>query len=159
MKTLVCLAALLSFVGIDVAAARVRVIMQTENRSVSALARVSYKTAAPAARKPAAKSKARRKARKAAPRKTIVARRALVTKAAPARRQIAMRDDSPTSAPDHPGWFKAPGRAGYGMSNGKSETMLGLYTRPERPDLPGPQIYHTEPRGAAGVSLSLKLGH
>jgi len=159
MKTLVGLIALLSLVGVDAAVARVQTVMQTgHGGAVQAMARVSYRAPAPGVRQASVKQKVRRKGRRAAPRKVLVTRRALPSRPAE-KRTLALRDDQAAGAPSQPGWFKAPGRAGYGVSKGGTETMVGLYTRPERPDLPGPQIYHTEPRGAAGVSLSLKLGH
>lgn len=174
MKTLISLIAVLSLAGADLAAARVRTVMKTGNGGgVQALARVSYKTTTPKAatpqgaapkakagvRKASARSKVRRKARRAAPKAVLAARRTTPAAKAAPKRTLALRDDTPTGAPDHPGWFKAPGKAGYGVSKGGTETMVGLYTRPQRPDIPGPQMYEREGRGAAGVSLSLKLGH
>jgi hypothetical protein len=74
-------------------------------------------------------------------------------------RTLAMMQD-PSGPPDHPGWFKSHDEAGWGFSQGHTETVVGLYKRPYEPQLPGPQIYHDpEGRGAAGVSISLKLGH
>ncbi len=168
MKTLTGLIALIGLMGADVAVARVQTVMKTgRNGGVEAIARVSYRTPAaqssvrkPGVRKAAVhkaslKRKTSRKARRPLLRTTTV-----VAKANPAeKRTVAFHDDAITVAPDRPGWFKAPDRAGYGVSKGGAETMVGLYTRPERPDLPGPELYQHEGRGAAGVSLSLKLGH
>ena len=61
----------------------------------------------------------------------------------------------------HSGWFQSETekQAGWGSSQGGAQTLVGVYQRPAQPDIPGPQIYHTpESRGAAGLSLSLKLG-
>lgn len=58
-----------------------------------------------------------------------------------------------------PGWFKQGKEAGMGFAQGGGRTMVGVYQRPAPPDIPGPQTLHDpEGRGAAGVSLSLKLG-
>jgi len=157
MKTLVCLIALLSLASADAGAATVRTATPANKGSVRTLATVNHKATPATVRKASVKQKVRRKARRAPPKRILVTRRALPSK--PVKRTVALRDDTAMSAPDHPGMFKAPGRAGLGVSRGGTETMVGLYTRPEHPDLPGPQIYHNEPRGAAGVSLSLKLGH
>ncbi len=61
----------------------------------------------------------------------------------------------------HSGWFQSEKdkSAGWGSSQDGTQTVLGVYQRPAHPDIPGPQIYHNpESRGAAGLSLSLKLG-
>ena len=79
-------------------------------------------------------------------------------KPAASRRPVAFQQDA-SAPPDQPGWFKTRDEAGWGFSQGRAQTMVGLYKRPERPDLPGPQIYHHEGDGAAGVAISLKLGH
>jgi hypothetical protein len=76
-----------------------------------------------------------------------------------AKRASYAHSEEASGAPSRPGWFKSDGREGYGVSHSGAETMVGLYTRPSEPDLPGPKIYHEEPRGAAGLSVSLKLGH
>ena len=66
-------------------------------------------------------------------------------------------------APSSPGFYKSEKdrEAGWGFRQGGLHTVVGLYQRPVEPgDIPGPQIYHTpEGRGAAGLSLSFKLGH
>ena len=65
-------------------------------------------------------------------------------------------------APTSPGFYRSEKdrEAGWGFHDGGVHTVVGLYQRPaEAGDIPGPQIYHTpEGRGAAGLSLSLKLG-
>ncbi len=67
--------------------------------------------------------------------------------------QVADNDDS------RDGWFKSGHEAGWGVSQGSSQMVAGIYQRPQQPDIPGPQTLHTpEGRGAAGLSLSLKLG-
>jgi hypothetical protein len=67
--------------------------------------------------------------------------------------RVADNDDSKD------GWFKSRREAGWGVSQGSAQMVAGLYQRPENPDIPGPQTLHTpEGRGAAGLSLSLKLG-
>ena len=61
----------------------------------------------------------------------------------------------------HSGWFQSEKekQAGWGSSQGGAQTVVGFYQCPAEPDIPGPQIYHNpEGRGAAGLSLSLKLG-
>ena len=65
------------------------------------------------------------------------------------------------SLPSHPGWFRSEKdkEAGWGVHDGRTQTLVGVYQRPPQPDIPGPQTYHTaEGRGAAGLSLSFKLG-
>ena len=67
--------------------------------------------------------------------------------------RVADNDDS------RDGWFKSRHEAGWGVSQGSTQMVAGLYQRPQQPDIPGPQTQHTqEGRGAAGLSLSLKLG-
>ncbi len=65
-------------------------------------------------------------------------------------------------APTTPGFYQSEKdrEAGWGFHDGGVHTVVGLYQRPaEAGDVPGPQIYHNpEGRGAAGLSLSLKLG-
>lgn len=79
--------------------------------------------------------------------------------ASSARRPIALSGE-PSGPSEHRGWFKSHDEAGWGFTEGRTETVVGLYKRPEQPDLPGPQIYHgPEGRGAAGLAISLKLGH
>ncbi len=68
--------------------------------------------------------------------------------------ELVRADDGDTS---RSGWFKSRRQAGWGVSDGGAQTMVGFYQRPARPDIPGPQMYH-EGQGAAGLSLSLKLG-
>lgn len=68
-------------------------------------------------------------------------------------------EDAATGPSEHPGWFKARHEAGWGFSNDRATTVVGLYQRPGKPDgLPQNPIYHQDSRGAAGVSLSFKLG-
>ncbi len=67
-----------------------------------------------------------------------------------------VRDDSGDG--ERSGWFKASNQAGWGMSQGGAQTVVGLYQRPSPPDIPGPQVSPAEGRGAAGLSLSVKLG-
>ena len=70
--------------------------------------------------------------------------------------------DQPAGAPSSPGFYRSEKdrEAGWGFHDGGMHTVVGLYQRPaEAGDIPGPQIYHTpEGRGAAGLSLSFKLG-
>lgn len=74
-----------------------------------------------------------------------------------AHRTFVASDDVAPGA--QPGWFKQGQEAGLGFAQGGGRTMVGLYQRPAPPDIPGPQTLHDpEGRGAAGVSLSLKLG-
>jgi len=76
--------------------------------------------------------------------------------AAPVRTYAA---NDVAGAAGQPGWFKSDHEAGWGMRDGGTRTVVGLYQRPAQPGIPGPQIYHDpEGRGAAGLSLSLKLG-
>ena len=63
-------------------------------------------------------------------------------------------DGSPRGA----GFIKDKTRAGWGWQGHKSETVLGVYRRPDDPSVPGPDMYH-EGKGAAGVSMSIQLGH
>ena len=77
----------------------------------------------------------------------------------PPRQPVAYNPDDNSGPSNHPGWFKTHDRAGWGVDRDGTQTMVGLYKRPETPDLPGPQIYHDESRGAAGIALSVPLGH
>ena len=63
-------------------------------------------------------------------------------------------DDSPRGA----GFIKDKSRAGWGWRGHKSETVLGVYRRPDDPSVPSTDMYH-EGKGAAGVSMSIQLGH
>ena len=59
---------------------------------------------------------------------------------------------------DHPGWLKDKDHAGWGWSDGRTETVMGLYHRNPRPDfIPNGDLIQGG-RGAAGVAVSLKLG-
>ena len=70
--------------------------------------------------------------------------------------------DDEAGSPSSPGFYKSEKdkEAGWGFQQGGMHTVVGLYQRPaEAGDVPGPQTYHTpEGRGAAGLSLSFKLG-
>ena len=69
--------------------------------------------------------------------------------------------DSDADTSGRAGWFKSERdrQAGWGMRQGATQTVVGVYQRPPQPGIPGPQTYHTpEGRGAAGLSLSFKLG-
>jgi len=75
--------------------------------------------------------------------------------------EIRRAADTDAEASDRSGWFKSEKdrEAGWGIHRGGSQTVVGLYQRPPQPDIPGPQTYHSpEGRGAAGLSLSFKLG-
>ncbi len=63
-----------------------------------------------------------------------------------------------TSPPEGVGFIKDHDRGGYGVKKGRDEAVLGLYRRPPDPNLPTPTMYE-EGKGAAGVSMSIKLGH
>jgi hypothetical protein len=60
--------------------------------------------------------------------------------------------------PGHPGLFKSRDSAGLGFDNGHTDAIVGLYKRPDHPDIPDNQVYRHDSRGAAGLSLSFKLG-
>jgi hypothetical protein len=60
--------------------------------------------------------------------------------------------------PGQPGLFKSKDSAGWGFDDGREKTVLGLYKRPDHPDIPDNQVYRHDGRGAAGLSLSFKLG-
>jgi hypothetical protein len=66
-------------------------------------------------------------------------------------------DDTVTPPSGEPGWIKDNDSAGWGVSEGRSQTVLGGYIRPQGPQLPGPDIRH-DGHDAAGVSVSVKLG-
>ncbi len=69
--------------------------------------------------------------------------------------------DADADASGRAGWFRSERdrQAGWGMRQGATQTVVGFYQRPSQPGIPGPQTYHTpEGRGAAGLSLSFKLG-
>jgi hypothetical protein len=66
-------------------------------------------------------------------------------------------DDQILPDADHPGWLRDKDHAGWGWSQGRSETVMGVYRRPAEPNLPGPDIV-PDSRGAAGVSVNIKLG-
>ena len=70
------------------------------------------------------------------------------------RVSLAEQDTGPSATPS---WFKTKDKAGYGWREGGTETMVGVYRRPSEPDLPGPRIV-PDSKGAAGVSIALKLG-
>ncbi len=61
------------------------------------------------------------------------------------------------SESETPGLIKGDGVAGYGWSNGKTQTVMGVYRRPPEPNLPQ-KDWIPEGRGAAGVSVNIKLG-
>ena len=90
--------------------------------------------------------------------------RAMTTAISPgvARTARLYRADDAAGPPSRPGLYKSEKdrEAGWGFQQGGMHTVVGLYQRPaEAGDIPGPQTYHTpESRGAAGVSLSFKLG-
>lgn len=68
------------------------------------------------------------------------------------------RWDETSGAPLEPDWFKSNGQLGWGASRGGEQTVLGIYQRPARPDIPAYQTSSVEAQGAAGVSWTLKLG-
>jgi hypothetical protein len=142
MKRLVALVVLLGLSGPGVAWAKALPHHHAKPRSVVALAHVSYRARAHARKRPAPHGPQARSAPPATERE----------------RTFAMMRD-PSGPPEHPGLFKGKDSAGWGFAHGDAETVVGLYRRPERPELPGPQIYHQESNGAAGLSVSLKLGH
>lgn len=72
----------------------------------------------------------------------------------PTKVSLADEDAGPSTTPS---WFKEKDKAGYGWRDGSAETMVGVYRRPDQPDLPAPRI-RPDSAGAAGVSLSFKLG-
>ena len=70
--------------------------------------------------------------------------------------------ESDQGLPTHPSWFRSEKdrEAGWGVNDHGTQAVVGLYQRPPHPDIPGPQTYHNpEGRGAAGLSLSFKLGN
>ena len=72
--------------------------------------------------------------------------------------RVSTDDDS---APTHAGFFRSERdrEAGLGVKDGPTQAVLGVYQRPPEPGIPGPQTYSKpEGRGAAGLSLSFKLG-
>jgi hypothetical protein len=151
MKRLVWLSLLLGFVASDVVWAKPPPPRQHgSHRAIVALAHMSYQPSPPRhGRKAQARTGAHGKPAASTP--------AATSSPASRERTLALLE-APGGAPRHPGWFKTPDEAGWGFSQGRTETMVGLYKRPEQPDLPGPQIYHQEGRGAAGLAVSLKLG-
>ena len=56
------------------------------------------------------------------------------------------------------GWIRDHDHAGVGWNKDGKETVLGVYRRPDTTILGGPDIVR-EGRGAAGVSVSIPLGH
>jgi hypothetical protein len=130
--------------GGDVALAKSQAVRSKHHRSAAAV-RVTYHAGL------------------AAHRRRISTRRGLPplrpVQAPAAKQTLAMTETSDPGPTDQPGWFKAPGRAGWGVKQGGAETMLGVYSRPVTPVMGGPDIYHHEPVGAAGVALTFKLGH
>ena len=62
------------------------------------------------------------------------------------------------ASPDGAHFIKDKSRAGWGWQGSRSETVLGVYKRPDDPSLPPPDMYQAG-KGAAGVSMSIKLGH
>ena len=59
---------------------------------------------------------------------------------------------------DHPGWLKDSDHAGWGWTDGRTETVMGLYHRNPRPAFVPDADLIQGGRGAAGVAVSLKLG-
>ena len=88
-------------------------------------------------------------------------RTATLSPAADLPTRVYRSSDTDSDASDRAGWFRSEKdrQAGWGVHDGATQTVVGLYQRPPQPDIPGPQTYHTaEGRGAAGLSLSFKLG-
>ena len=72
--------------------------------------------------------------------------------------RAAASDGSILPDADHPGWLKDKDHAGWGWSDGRTETVMGLYHRNPRPDfIPNGDMIQGG-RGAGGVAVSLKLG-
>ncbi len=76
--------------------------------------------------------------------------------AGPRTTKVSLADED-TGPSTTPSWFKGKDKAGYGWRDGGAETMVGVYRRPDQPELPAPRI-RPDSAGAAGVSLSFKLG-
>ena len=59
---------------------------------------------------------------------------------------------------DHRGWLKDKDHAGWGWTDGRTETVMGLYRRNPRPAFVPDADLIQGGRGAAGVAVNLKLG-
>ena len=62
------------------------------------------------------------------------------------------------ASPEGAHFIKDKSRAGWGWQGKRSETVLGVYKRQDDTALPAPDMYQAG-KGAAGVSMSIKLGH
>ncbi len=141
MKTLVCVIALIGSVSLApavAAPARHRATLAPAHRLVPVSTR----------------RHAARPARRHVIRAHMSAAAAAAVNARPTRVSLAEADTGPSETPS---WFKEKDKAGYGWRDGGAETMVGVYRRPSQPDLPAPKI-RPDGAGAAGVSLSFKLG-
>ena len=75
--------------------------------------------------------------------------------------RVYRASDGDQGLPSRAGLFRSERakEAGWGVDHAGTQAVVGLYQRPAQPDIPGPQTYHSpEGRGAAGLSLSFKLG-
>jgi hypothetical protein len=79
--------------------------------------------------------------------------------ASPAPLRLYLPPLAAPSGPPGPGWFKTQNQLGWGAGQNGGQTVLGIYQRPARPDIPAHQTQPIEGEGAAGVSWTLKLGH
>ena len=74
------------------------------------------------------------------------------------RRDRRSDDDAVLPGPDHPGWLKDRDHAGWGWSDGRAETVVGLYKRnPDAEFLRNSDLIQGG-HGAAGLAVSFKLG-
>ena len=143
MKPLICLVALLSMASADAALAKTTVVGRAPH--AAAATHVSAKRASVKHR------------RRASMRRTLVSAR--VSRRMVPQKVTAVKRETDQPGSQGPGWIKTDERAGYGVKDGRSETVVGLYRRPMQPILGGPDTFTNEGRGAAGVSLSIPLGH
>lgn len=72
--------------------------------------------------------------------------------------RVAAADGQVLPDTDHPGWLKDKDHAGWGWSDGRAETVMGLYRRNPRPAFVPDADLIQGGRGAAGVAVSVKLG-
>jgi hypothetical protein len=71
---------------------------------------------------------------------------------------VIQPSDAQADTSGQPGWILIPDRAGWGKTSRDTQTTLGAYRLPDRPDIPPPQMNDQNNQGAAGLSVTLNLG-
>ena len=71
---------------------------------------------------------------------------------------VIQGSDAQADTSGQPGWVVIPDRAGWGKTSPDTQTTVGVYRLPDRPDIPPPQMNDQKNQGAAGLSVTLNLG-